>query len=47
MIFSAWAPNTSTLATSGTRISDERIFSAKTRNSSSLNPSADSAKIAP
>ena len=45
--FSAWAPKTSTLATSGTFSRRWRTRSAWTRVSSRLNPSADSAKIEP
>ena len=46
-IFSACTPNSSTLATSGTRSSWVRTCSANTRSSSSLKPSADSAKMLP
>ena len=40
-------PNSCTLATSCTRSSCERMSSARTRSSSSLKPSADSAKMEP
>ena len=40
-------PNNCTLATSGTRSSCERTSSARWRSSSSLKPSAESAKIEP